>query len=125
MSLAALVTGCRQPDPVVPVPEVNITEGVAAPEPLEFYVSATQADEIAFICVETTDEVKVYKPEHIFAEGEVFSATEDPVPHTVSGLKPETEYTVYAAAMKDSGTAKYYSEVKELAMVTAENPAML
>jgi len=125
MAFAALVSGCKQPDPMVPAPEVNITEGVATPEQLEFYVSATQADEIAFICVETTDEVKVYKAEALFAEGEVFAATEEPVPHTVSGLKPETEYTVYVAAMKDEGTAKYYSAVKELAMTTGLNPAML
>ncbi|MBO5310838.1 MAG: hypothetical protein J6A91_02170 [Bacteroidales bacterium] len=125
MALAALVSGCKQPDPVVPAPEVNITEGVATPEQLEFYVSATQADEIAFICLETTDEVKVYKAEALFAEGEVFAATEEPVPHTVSGLRPETEYTVYVAAMKDEGTAKYYSAVKELAMTTGVNPAML
>ena len=125
MAFAALVSGCKQPDPVVPAPEVNITEGVATPEQLEFYVSATQADEIAFVCVETTDEVKVYKAETLFAEGEVFAATEEPVPHTVSGLTPETEYTVYVAAMKDEGTAKYYSQVKELVMTTGENPAML
>lgn len=125
MALAALVSGCKQPDPVVPAPEVNITEGVATPEQLEFYVSATQADEIAFVCVEMTDEVPVYKAEALFAEGEVFAATEEPVPHTVSGLKPETEYTVYVAAMKDEGTAKYYSAVKKLAMTTGLNPAML
>lgn len=125
MAFAALVSGCKQPDPVVPAPEVNITEGVATPEQLEFYVSATQADEIAFVCVETTDEVKVYKAEALFAEGEVFAATEEPVPHTVSGLTPETEYTIYVAAMKDDGTAKYYSAVKELVMTTGVNPAML
>lgn len=125
MALIALVSGCKQPEPVTPAPEVNITEGVATPEQLEFYVSATQADEIAFICVETTDEVKVYKAEALFDEGEVFAATEEPVPHTVSGLKPETEYTVYVAAMKDEGTVKYYSAVKALAMTTGLNPTML
>lgn len=125
ISLAALMTGCKQPDPVTPDPEVNITEGTAAPEQLAFYVSATQADEIAFICVETTEEVKVYKAEALFEEGEVFAATEEPVAHTVAGLKPETEYTVYAAAMKEEGAAKYYSAVKELSMTTGENPVML
>ena len=125
ISLAALITGCRQPDPVAPAPEVNITEGAAAPEQLEFYVSATQADEIAFICVETTDEVKVYKAEALFEEGEVFAATEEPVLHTVTGLKQGTEYTIYAAAVKDEGTAKYYSGVKELSMTTGVVPKIL
>ena len=90
MALATVVAGCKQPDPVVPTPDVNITAGEAAPEQLEFYVSATQADEIAFICVETTDEVKVYKAEALFEEGEVFAATEEPVLHTVTGLKQGT-----------------------------------
>lgn len=126
MAAATLLAGCKQlEDTTTPTPEVNITEGVATPEQLEFHVSATQADEIAYICVETTDEAKVYKAETLFAEGEVFAATEEPVPHIVSGLKPETEYTIYVAAMKDEGTAKYYSAVKELTMTTGENPAML
>lgn len=125
ISLAALMTGCKQPDPVTPDPEVNITEGTAAPEQLEFYVSATQADEIAFMCVETTDEVKVYKAEALFEEGEVFAATEEPVLHTVTGLKQGTEYTIYAAAVKDEGTAKYYSGVKELSMTTGVVPKIL
>lgn len=126
MTAAALLAGCKQlEDTTTPTPEVNITEGVATPEQLEFHVSAKQADEIAYICIETTDEVKVYKAETLFEEGEVFAATEEPVPHTVSGLKPETEYTIYVAAMKDEGTAKYYSAVKELTMTTGENPAML
>ena len=75
MALATLVAGCKQPDPVVPTPDVKITAGEVTPEQLEFYVSATQADEIAFVCVETTEEVKLYKPEALFNEGEVQAVT--------------------------------------------------
>lgn len=125
MVLAALLSGCKEPEPVIPTPEVNLTEGTVSPEQLEFYMSATQADEIAFVCFETTDEMKFYKAEALFEEGEVFAATEEPVLHTVTELKQGTEYTIYAAAVKDEGTAKYYSPVKELTMTTGIVPKIL
>lgn len=132
--LAACLTGCEQPGNPgasdnpgdTAKPEVTIIEGMMTDEEVEFYISAVNADEIAYLCVETNpDEIKVYKPETLFTQGEVFSATTDPVPHVVSGLKAETEYTVYAAAVKGDETAATYSEVKELKVTTSPLPKML
>ncbi len=58
MAAAAFLAGCKQlEDTTEPTPEVNITEGAVASDQLEFYISATQADEIVVVGVETSDVV--------------------------------------------------------------------
>lgn len=118
------VASCKEPQPDVeaPKPEITITEGVITENQIEFYLSATDADEVAYHFQETTDEVPMLTPELLFKNGEVFTASTEPVSFVMENLKPETEYTVYAAAGKEG---EYFSEIKELTLTTSEMPKLL
>ena len=116
---------CKQPEPQVedPKPDITITEGMVTESQIEFYLSATDADEVAYYFTEATDEGLVPTVEDLFKDQEhVFAASSEPVPFVMENLAPETEYTVYAAASKEG---KYFSEVKSLAINTAEKPKLL
>ncbi len=113
-----------KPTPEVqdPKPEITITQGEVTENQIEFFLSAKDADEVAYYFVETTEEVPVVNIENLFKNGEVFAASEEPVSYVMEGLKPESEYTVYAAASKEG---KYFSEIKKLAIMTADKPGLL
>ena len=120
------MVSCKDPQPVPevqePKPEITITEGTVTENQIEFLLSAKDADEVAYYFVETTEEAPIVKIENLFKDGEVFAASEEPVSYVMEGLKPESEYTVYAAASKEG---KYFSEVQKLAIMTAEKPGLL
>ena len=120
------MVSCKDPQPTPevqdPKPEITITKGEVTESQIEFFLSAKDADEVAYYFVETTDEVPVIKIEALFEIGEVFAASEEPVSYVMEGLKPESEYTVYAAASKEG---KYFSEMQTLAITTAEKPGIL
>lgn len=118
------MVSCKEPEPQVedPKPEITIAKGVVTENQIEFFLSATQADGVAYHFVETTDEVPMLTVEALFKGENVFAASAEPVSFVMEDLKPETEYTVYAAASKEG---KYFSEIKELAIVTSPMPAML
>ena len=120
------MVSCNEPQPVPevqdPKPEITITEGTVTENQIEFFLSAKDADEVAYYFVETTDEVPVLNIENLFKIGEVFAASEEPVSYVMEDLKPESEYTVYAAASKEG---KYFSEVQKLTVMTAEKPGIL
>ena len=120
------MVSCKDPQPVPevqePKPEITITEGTVTENQIEFLLSAKDADEVAYYFVESAEAEPFAKVEDLFQNGEVFAASEEPVSYVMEGLNPETEYTVYAAASKEG---KYFSEIKELAISTAEKPGLL
>lgn len=125
MVLVMSMAGCKEPQPAVRAPEVSVSAGTVTAEDVEFYISATDADEITYLCIGTDDDMKTPAAQSLFEEGEVFAATTEPVAHTVSGLEADTDYTVYVAARKDDGTTELYSEVKKLDVRTAMLPKLL
>lgn len=118
------MVSCKKPEPQVvePKPEVAISEGLITENSIEFFLSATEADEVAYCFMETTDEVPLLTVEGLFKGENVFAASAEPVSFVMENLKPETEYTVYAAASKEG---KYFSAIKELTINTAEKPKLL
>ena len=121
------MVSCNEVKPPVPEvqdpkPEITITKGEVTQTQIEFFLSAKDADEVAYYFVETTDEVPIVTIENLFEIGEVFAASEEPVSYVMEDLKPESEYTVYAAASKEG---KYFSEVQKLTVMTAEKPGLL
>lgn len=118
------MVSCNRPEPQVedPKPEITITEGAVTENQIEFFLSATDADEVAYYFMNTTDEVPLLTAESLFKGENVFAASTEPVSFVMEGLTPETEYTVYAAASKEG---KYFSEIKELAINTADKPKLL
>ena len=125
-TLALLLVGCtNQPPPEVIKCEVTLTEGIATDSQVEFYLSATNAEEVAYLCVNTSEETLVISAETLFETGEVFTATVDPVQHQIENLKPDTEYTVYAASRAKAEDKYYYSDVASIVMNTAGIPKML
>lgn len=118
------MVSCKEPEPQVqdPKPEVTITEGVVTENQIEFFLSATEADEVAYYFMETTDEVPLLTVEKLFKGENVFAASAEPVSFIMDNLTPETEYTVYAAASKEG---KYFSGIKSLTINTAEKPKLL
>ena len=115
---------CKEPEPQVedPKPQIAITAGMVTENSIEFFLSATEADEVAYYFMETTDEVPLLTVEGLFKGENVFAASAEPVSFVMDNLTPETEYTVYAAASKEG---KYFSEIKELTINTSEKPKML
>ena len=109
-----------QPD--APQPKIEITQGEVTSDQIEFFLSATDADEVAYYFQETTDEVPLLTVQSLFKNGEVYAASAEPVSFVMSDLTPETEYTVYAAASKDG---QYFSKIKELTIFTAAKQKML
>ena len=118
------MVSCKKPEPQVedPKPQITITEGMVTENSIEFFLSATEADEVAYHFMETTEEVPLLTVEGLFKGENVFTASAEPVSFVMENLKPETEYTVYAAAAKEG---KYFSEIKELTINTAEKPKLL
>ena len=118
------MVSCKKPEPQVedPKPQITVTAGIVTENSIEFFLSATEADEVAYHFMETTEEVPLLTVEGLFKGENVFAASAEPVSFVMENLKPETEYTVYAAASKEG---KYFSEIKELTINTAEKPKLL
>lgn len=112
----------QQEAPKDPKPEITITEGVVTENQIEFFLSATDADEVAYYFLETTDQLPLLTIEALFKGENVYTASSEPVSFIMENLTPETEYTVYAAASKEG---KYFSEIKSLTINTAEKPRLL
>ena len=115
---------CKQPEPQVedPKPEITITEGMVTENQIEFFLSATDADEVAYYFMETTDNVPLLTLDGLFKGENVFAASAEPVSFIMENLNPATEYTVYAAASKEG---QYFSEIKSLTINTAEKTKLL
>ena len=118
------MVSCNKPEPQqeTPKPEITLTQGVVTENQIEFFLSATDADEVAYCFANTTEDVVNFTAEAIFAEGEVFTASPEPVSFVMTELQPENEYTVFAAASKEG---QYFSDVKKLVVETAPKPRLI
>lgn len=118
------MVSCNKPEPQqeAPKPEITITQGVVTENQIEFFLSATDADEVAYYFANTTEDLIVLTVESLFTEGEVFAASTEPVSFVMDGLQPENEYTVYAAASKEG---QYFSEMKQLVIKTSPKPRLI
>lgn len=112
----------KEPQQEAPKPEITITQGVVTENQIEFFLSATDADEVAYYFANTTEDLIVLTVESLFTEGEVFAASTEPVSFVMDGLQPENEYTVFAAACKDG---QYFSELKLLVINTSPKPRLI
>ena len=122
--LSLNMVSCKQPEPQVedPKPEIAITKGMVTENQIEFFLSATDADEVAYLFMDTTDDVPLLTVENLFKGENVFAASAEPVSFIMENLTPDTEYTVFAAASKEG---KYFSEIKSLTINTSEKPKLL
>ena len=113
---------CSQPEPQVERLEITIAEGMVTENQIEFFLSAIGADEVAYYFMETTDEVPLLTLDGLFSGENVYAASSEPVSFVMDNLKPETEYTVYAAASKEG---KFFSAIKSLSITTSEKAKLL
>ena len=118
------MVSCNKPEPQqeTPKPEITLTQGVVTENQVEFFLSATDADEVAYYFANTTEDLIVLTVESLFTEGEVFAASTEPVSFVMTDLQPENEYTVYAAASKEG---QYFSEMKQLVIKTSPKPRLI
>lgn len=128
--LSLVIIGCNKveenPQEEPKKCEVTLAEGVTTESQIEFYISAKDSEEVAYLHLNTADDVMTMTPESVFAMGETYAAAVEPVSHVIEGLEPETEYVIYAAsrAKNDAGTT-FYSEVAKLVMKTGALPKLL
>ena len=118
------MVSCNKPEPQqeAPTPEITITQGEVTENQIEFFLSATDADEVAYYFANTTEDAVLLTVESLFKTGEVFMASAEPVSFLMTDLQPENEYTVYAAASKEG---QYFSELKTLVINTSPKPRLL
>ena len=85
------MVSCKKPEPQVvePKPEVTISEGLITENSIEFFLSASKADEVAYCFMETTDEVPLLTVKGLFKGEDVFAASAEPVSFVMENLKPE------------------------------------
>lgn len=94
-----------------PKPEVTIAAGEQTETSVQFYLSAKEAEEIAYSFVQMTDELKAPSAEELIENGEIVEASEEPVAYLVEDLTPAVDYMVYAVASIEKDGKVYYSEV--------------
>ena len=118
------MVSCNKPEPQqeAPTPEITITQGEVTENQIEFFLAATDADEVAYYFANTTEDAVLLTVESLFKTGEVFMASAEPVSFLLTDLQPENEYTVYAAASKEG---QYFSELKTLVINTSPKPRLL
>ena len=118
------MVSCNKPEPQqeTPKPEIAITQGEVTEDQIEFFLAATDADEVAYYFANTTDGTVIINLESLFKTGEVFAASTEPVSFVMTDLQPENEYTVYAAASKEG---QYFSEMKQLVIKTSPKPRLI
>ncbi|MBR5206141.1 MAG: BACON domain-containing protein [Alistipes sp.] len=101
---ATLFSSCdNKGDEVVTPPTVGVSKGEAGETTLSFTVSAIDAEKLAYVVFESSETAP--EAEAILADG-VALALEQSEPVVVSGLTPETEYCIIAAASNKGGAVK-------------------
>lgn len=110
------LTSCEEKviKPTPPEPEVSVEAVTTGDSFLEFNLSASNSDEMAFFLLENTEGHDVPDAEDIFNNGIVYEVSDEPVLCRVEELTYETPYIIYAAASKEGK----YSKVETLEMVT-------
>ena len=101
---ALFVTSCdTKGDDVVTPPTVGVSKGEVGETTLSFTVSAIDAEKLAYVVFESSETAP--EAEAILTDG-VALALEQTEPIVVSGLTPETEYCIIAAASNKGGAVK-------------------
>lgn len=98
--LGFIVTSCSKEDTAAPT--VTVTPGETSDHFLTFTVTAENANECAWICIESENPVP--SAESILASGNKTDAVSQTTVKA-NGLKPQTSYTIVAAASGKGGTA--------------------
>ena len=115
-ALAAVSAGCKddkEPQPAPPErPSAALELKSAGQTRFAFELRTENADGAAYTVTPAIEPENERRAEDIFASGTAADAVGGV--YTVTGLEPDTEYTVRAAARNDGG----YSEVAELAVRT-------
>lgn len=84
----------------IPLPQIALAEVSAGTEENVFTISAVDADELAYVCIEASGEIP--SVEHILSTGTPVEPSES-AEVTVSSLTPGTDYIVAAAASNSTG----------------------
>ena len=84
----------------IPLPQITLAEVSAGTEEIVFTISAVDADELAYVCIEASGEIP--SVEHILSTGTPVEPSES-AEVTVSSLTPGTDYIVAAAASNSTG----------------------
>lgn len=101
---ALFVTSCdKKGDEVVTPPTVGVSKGEVGETTLSFTVTAVDAEKLAYVVFESSETAP--EAEAILTDG-VALALEQTEPIVVSGLTPETEYCIIAAASNKGGAVK-------------------
>ncbi len=101
---ALFVTSCdTKGDDVVTPPTVGVSKGEVGETTLSFTVTAVDAEKLAYVVFESSETAP--EAEAILTDG-VALALEQTEPIVVSGLTPETEYCIIAAASNKGGAVK-------------------
>lgn len=114
LALPLFMVACEPDTPVDEVknPTVEITAGEATENSLSFTVSSTEATNVAWICIEATEEVPAAAA--ILKAGNAVEANKE-VPCLANALEDNTEYTIVAVAKNSAGAV-----TKEIKMTTKE-----
>lgn len=117
LALPLLFVGCKNSDPVVDEtpeikqPTVAVTAGEATENTITFTITSTDADKVAYVVVEGTEEPTASE---VLSNGTEVDANKA-VTLTASELEAETEYTIVAAAKNSSAVVKASATKKTLA----------
>ena len=112
MALPLALVACKPDTPVDEVknPTVEVTAGEATENSLTFTVSSTEATNVAWMCVEATEEVPAAAV--ILQVGNAVEANKE-VKCLANALEEDTEYTIVAVAKNSAGAV-----TKEINMST-------
>lgn len=117
LSMASLALVACQEKETQKAPELTITQEEVTETSVTFTISASNADEAAYMLVEGT--AAVPSAEQILAEGEP-AETRVADTYTIDGLAAETDYVVAAVAATESGRC---SDVKTIEFTTSPSQA--
>ena len=105
-----------RPD-VEPMPAVTITPGASESAALEFTIAPQNADECAYLVLETVDDDVQLSASEVIAQGVAADAVEAKS-YRAEGLFPQTEHNIYAAVRRGDKVA-----ISAIKMSTIEAPA--
>ncbi len=102
-------------------PVVRLEAGTATQTSITVLIAARDAEQMAYLIQENSEETVPATAEDIFENGIILNASADPVPVTKDELEPGVEYLVQAAAR----SKKRYSEPQSLTLGTREIPRLI
>lgn len=107
--------------PPVSDPTIKLEAGTPTQTSITLLISATEAEQMAYLIRENSDEIVAATAEEIFRDGIILNASADPVTITKKDLNPGVEYFVQAAAKSKN----LYSAPETLTVSTVEIPRLI